>query len=148
MDTTIPDKDVNTGNWVRPSHHYGDTAALTINLNSDSGPVPEMTNGTDTVNWSGNVIDNVWNASQDTNDQIVGNDAANYIFSVSKGGTVEGEATTDADTVDARGGNDWIEVRGDDGIDTVECGEGTDSVFYDVGEDLLRALEDCERRNP
>jgi Ca2+-binding RTX toxin-like protein len=149
LDTEIPDENMNTGNRVTTFRDYADTAALTINLNSDSGPVPEMTNGTDTLNWSGNVIDNVSNASGGTNDQIVGNDAANHIFSVSNASPVEGEeGTTDADTIDARGGNDLIVVRGDDGTDTVECGAGTDTVVFDVGEDVLLNPEACETKNP
>jgi Ca2+-binding RTX toxin-like protein len=145
VDIEIPDKDVNTGNAVSIYHRYRGKG-LTINLNSDSGPVPEMTNGTDTVNWSGNVIDNVhlevWK-----NDKIVGNGRANAIWSTAGlGGELDHPRIRDHDHVDARGGNDVIFVPGDKGTDIVECGAGTDTVYFDE-KDVLLFPEDCERKN-
>ena len=42
------------------------------------------------------------------------------------------------------GGNDNIEAL-DGNVDIINCGRGTDTVYYDVGTDTVRG---CERKNP
>jgi hypothetical protein len=44
--------------------------------------------------------------------------------------------------------NDQVLGNDGDGDDTVECGAGTDTVFFDEGENVLVVPEDCERKNP
>jgi hypothetical protein len=39
-------------------------------------------------------------------------------------------------------------VSSDDGTETVECGAGTDTVYFDKGIDVLVAPEECENKNP
>jgi Ca2+-binding RTX toxin-like protein len=48
-----------------------------------------------------------------------------------------------SDTVNGGGGNDLIDVSGDGGGDVVDCGAGTDVVYYDAGDSVSR---NCERR--
>lgn len=132
-DTLMPPDPFRIGdnNWVR---FYRDvTTSLTINLVSDSGSIPEVTNaaGTSTINWSGNVIDNVSNRSPG-NDSIVGNSVTNWI--ISSGGN---------DTISTGGGDDFIEVQDGAAGDSVDCGEDAgddDAVFYDTGD----TLTNCE----
>jgi Ca2+-binding RTX toxin-like protein len=116
------------------------SGTITTNLNSDSGPVPEVTNSENasTVNWSGNVISIVIGSTG--NDAITGNEEANDIF--------DGEGReTDTDNITAAGGNDLLDVQDGAGDDTVSCGEGTDTVYFDEG-DVLVAEADCEEQNP
>jgi hypothetical protein len=53
----------------------------------------------------------------------------------------------DRDRVEARQGNDRIDVRDGDGDDRVDCGKGRDVVFANVarGDNILN---NCERVNP
>jgi Ca2+-binding RTX toxin-like protein len=107
---------------------------------SDSGPVPEVTNSenTNTVNWSGNVISIVAGSTGD--DVVTGNDDANDIF--------DGEGReTDTGNISGAGGNDLLDVQDGAGDDTVSCGEGTDTVYFDEG-DVLVVPSDCEEQNP
>lgn len=136
-DTPISDTITGTGNRV---YFVGVTTSLTINLVSDSGPLPEVKNAdaTSTVNWSGNVIDEVANVSTG-DDTINGNPAANGILS--KNGT---------DTIFAGGGSDLIEVNDSAGGDSVDCGGTTinpdnDRVYFDTGDTIN---PNCERQNP
>ena len=99
------------------------TNGLTIKLASD--PLsPEVTDaaGTSTINWSDNVIPNIKNYASGS-DSITGNDFVNNIRS-------EGEL--DQDQVFAQGGNDFIWVADGGGRDSVDCGDGTDTVYYDT----------------
>jgi Ca2+-binding RTX toxin-like protein len=114
--------------------------AITTNLNSDSGPVPEVTNSENasTVNWSGNVIAIVVGSTG--NDTVTGNEEANDIF--------DGEGReTDTDNISGAGGDDLLDVQDGAGDDTVSCGEGTDTVYFDEG-DVLVISSDCEEQNP
>jgi Ca2+-binding RTX toxin-like protein len=130
-DTALPDNDYLTGNTIAPYPWL--TTNLTINLNSGSGPEVGNAAGTSTIDWSGNVIDNVFNDGGG-NDEITGNDVANYILSR------EG-----ADMVDAGPGDDRIYVSDGTGDDTVNCGEGSDTVENsDPGDELAN----CETVNP
>jgi Ca2+-binding RTX toxin-like protein len=120
------------------------TGTITTNLISDSGPVPEVTNSsnTSTINWDSNVITFVLGSSG--NDTVTGNDDANDIID-DAGPNFETAADTDA--ISAGGGNDFIIVQDGDSNDTVICGEGSDTVYFDEGEVLLIAA-DCEEQNP
>ncbi len=109
----------------------------TIRLNSDSGPRPELQDGTNTVNWGGNVIDKVWNSGYG-DDDIIGNGAPNYISS-----------DYGADQIRGGGGDDIIYVDDGVGNDTVYCGTDKqrpgekDTVYYDAGDTVAA---DCEAR--
>jgi hypothetical protein len=46
----------------------------------------------------------------------------------------------------AGSGNDVIEADGDEGVDTVSCGDGRDQVSFDGGVDKIAA--DCEEKDP
>jgi Ca2+-binding RTX toxin-like protein len=141
VDSIFKDNSVNFDRWYSGG-------ALVINLSSDSGPLPEVTNGTDAINWSGDVIDNVYNASYETDDQISGTEAPNRIFS--RGALFrfpDSPTTADGDTVLAAGGDDEIRVDDDDGDDTVDCGAGADTVFFDEGDELV-VPDACETKNP
>lgn len=111
---------------------------VTIDLASKPGS-PEVRNaaGTSTANWSGNIIDNVvaWNSANDT---IIGNDAANHIFS----DTPVHASRYDQDTVSAGGGDDLVDVSdiGGGAGDVVDCGDGNDTVHCDTGD----AASNCE----
>jgi hypothetical protein len=78
--------------------------------------------GTSTVNWSGNVIDDVFNNGAGY-DSIRGNDAGNKIQSI---GNYETGTSGSVELVRAEGGDD-----------TVDCGEGSDRVTYDNGDELI-----------
>lgn len=136
IETAISDTDPSTGNKVNLQPSV--TAAVTINLVSDSGPSPEMTtaDGTSTVNWSGNVIDRIESYSSG-DDTINGNPAANSIL-IQNG----------VSTVYAGGGNDVINVFDFAGGDYVDCGgvvfPDNDTVYFDAGDTVIN----CENQNP
>ena len=90
--------------------------------------------GTNTVNWSGNVVERVFDGEGD--DTIRGNDASNDIYT--SGG---------ADTVYAGRGDDHIrdfDSRPDRNVefDTIDCGPGDDRVYTVENEDNVSP--DCE----
>ncbi len=130
------------GNILRLRDREDFSSTITTNLNSDSGPVPEVTNSENasTINWSGDVISVVIGSTG--NDTITGNDEANDIF--------DGEGReTDTDAITAAGGNDLIDVQDGAGGDTVDCGEDVgdadnDTVYFDDGD----VLTNCEQQNP
>ena len=131
IDKAIVDETLSTGNRV----YFFITASvnLVITLESDSGPYPEASYGTNTINWNGNVIDNVNVALGSSNDTITGNSRANFIATNLGGGN---------DYVSSGGGNDSINVRDRASGDTVDCGDGTDKVSHDVGD----VISNCEVR--
>lgn len=92
-----------------------------------------MATGTSTVNWSGNVIDDVFNNGAGY-DNIRGNDAGNKIQSI---GNYETGTSGSVELVRAEGGDDIIYVADSVGDDTVDCGEGSDRVTYDNGDELI-----------
>jgi hypothetical protein len=118
------------------------TGPVTTNLNSDSGPTPEVTNAQSgsTVNWDGNVITVVFGSSGD--DTVTGNDASNEIYDDAGPFT---ETGPDTDAISAGGGNDFIVVQDGDSLDTVNCGEGSDFVVSDETEVLI--APDCEEND-
>ena len=106
-----------------------------------------MTYGTSAVNWSDDVVDNVGNTLR-TDDRILGNEAANRIFSFGETrpfGAPPPE-NSDGDTVLATEGNDYIDVNDGDGDDTVSCGAGTDEVAFNEGDELV-VPDDCETKD-
>jgi hypothetical protein len=114
---------------------YTESFAGTIETNLISSSAAEVTNpsGTSTVNWDGNVIAFVLGSSG--NDMVVGNDAANA--------TID-DAETDTDNITGAEGNDFIVVQDGDTDDVVDCGEGSDTVYFDAGE----VTTNCEELNP
>jgi hypothetical protein len=93
---------------------------------------------TGTVNWSNNAIDGVYVGSN-TDDTIIGNASANQLIAK------EGEDSDD--TINAGADDDWISVSDFAGGDTVGCGDGVDTVFFDAG-DTPTMPTHCERQNP
>ena len=131
IDKAIVDETPSTGNRV----YFFITAPvnIVITLESDSGPVPEASYGTNTINWNGNVIDNVNVALGSSNDTITGNSRTNFIAINLGGGN---------DNIFSGGGNDSINVRDRAPNDIVDCGDGTDRVSSDVGD----IVSNCEMR--
>jgi Ca2+-binding RTX toxin-like protein len=128
------------GNILRLPDRENFSGAITTNLISDSGPVPEVNNSenTSTVNWNGEVISIVIGSTG--NDIVTGNDAANDIF--------DGEGReTDTDTISGAGGRDLLDVQDGAADDKVECGEGNDTVYFDQELELVDP-EECEEKNP
>jgi Ca2+-binding RTX toxin-like protein len=109
------------------------TDDLIVDLESGTGPEAKNVSGTNAVNWEGNVIDSVFSGSGD--DEITGNDSANSIL----GGA-------GADTIYGAQGDDEIFVNDGSLGDTVHCGPGDDTVYYDViGPFLSDTIDsDCE----
>ena len=132
--------DASPRNLVRLPNGADFGGAITTNLNSDSGPLPEVTNAEDgsTVDWQGDVIRVVVGSTGD--DTVTGNDAANLIFDGE-------ELDTDRDTISAAGGSDLIDVQDEAADDKVECGGGHDTVYFDQELELVFP-DDCEEKNP
>jgi Ca2+-binding RTX toxin-like protein len=131
IDKAIVDEITSTGNRV---YFFTTTAGnMVITLESDSGPRPEVSKGTNTINWDGNVIDNVNVSLGSSNDTITGNSRANFIATNAGGGN---------DNISGGGGNDFINVRDRAPNDTVDCGAGNDRVSFDVGDRVFN----CEIR--
>jgi Ca2+-binding RTX toxin-like protein len=102
------------------------TLNLQFNLRADNTRNPEVSdaagiNGTNTVNWSGDVINLVFNYGKG-DDTIFANDGQNVLRS-----------HNGSDQVYAEGGDDLIDVR-DVGLssDYVNCGPGNDTVYVDT----------------
>jgi hemolysin type calcium-binding protein len=131
-------RDASPRNILRLPNGADFAGAITTNLNSDSGLLPEVSyaEGGSTVDWKGDVVDVVIGSTGD--DTVTGNDAANDIF--------DGEGLdTDRDTISGAGGSDLIDVQDGAADDKVECGEGHDTVYFD-GELELVFPEDCEEQ--
>ncbi len=132
IDKAIVDETTSTGNRVY--FFTTTTGNMAITLESDSGPLPEVRNGTNTINWDGNVIDNVNVSLGSSNDTITGNSRANSITTYAGGGN---------DNISSGGGDDSINVRDRAGNDTVDCGDGNDKVSFDAGD----KVSNCENQN-
>jgi Ca2+-binding RTX toxin-like protein len=128
-DQATSDNNLSTGNEVYIEHTS--TSSLIITLKSDSGPLPEVSDGTNTINWDGNAVDNVSNFGYG-DDMITGNIHSNGI-----------ETGPGNDTVFGRGGDDSIYVNDGVGGDTVDCGGGDDAVTFDTGDTIS---PNCEER--
>jgi Ca2+-binding RTX toxin-like protein len=132
IDEAIVDETPATGNRVYLLTTT--TGNMAITLESDSGPLPEVRNGTNTINWDGNVIDNVNVSLGSSNDTITGNSRANFIATYAGGGN---------DNISGGGGDDSINVGDRAGNDTVDCGDGNDKVSFDAGD----KVSNCENQN-
>jgi hypothetical protein len=133
-------RDASPRNLVRLPDGEDFAGAITTNMSSDSGPLPEVANaeGGSTVDWKGDVVAVVFGSTGD--DTITGNDAANLIF--------DGEALdTDRDTVSVAGGRDLVDVQDGAADDKVECGGGHDTVYFDQELELVFP-DECEEQNP
>ena len=126
--------------YISPNESLPATDDLTIKLVSGEGPEVKNASGTSTINWEGNIIDEVNTGTGD--DQITGNSAANIIDSNDGG----------ADTISAGGGDDVINVNDGGGDDVVNCGDNivipgsggipdNDRVFSDPGDQIASNCE-------
>lgn len=147
VDEAIVDRDPLTGNDMIIFDAAG---PMTVDLNSDSGAEPEVSDGTNTVNWNGNLVDGAYVRTL-TSDNITGNGRANFFdtFENGPGGndTVTGGEGGDlfenadesgADNLSGDGGDDEIRNFDLTGNDTVDGGEGNDQLVsegYDANED-------------
>jgi Ca2+-binding RTX toxin-like protein len=115
-----------------------------------SSPAPEVNNAQSgsTVQWDGEVIRIVEGSSGD--DNVTGtaraDDIADYL------GPDFGTGP-DTDTVSGGAGADFLFVLDGDSNDTVTCGPGNDTVFFDEGatpaeSDTLLDEPNCEEQNP
>jgi RTX calcium-binding nonapeptide repeat (4 copies) len=111
---------------------YALSQSVTIDLVS-SASEPEVTNasGTNTINWSGDIIDKVRNFDPE-NDTVTGNPARNFI-----------QSSAGNDAISSGGGGDYIDVEDFDGGDTVDCGAGEDTVRFNVGDSIN---DNCETK--
>jgi Ca2+-binding RTX toxin-like protein len=133
-------RDASPRNIVRLPDGEDFAGAITTNMRSDSGPLPEVAyaEGGSTVDWKGDVVAVVVGSTGD--DTVTGNGAANLIF--------DGEGLdTDRDTISAAGGNDLIDVQDEAADDKVECGGGHDTVYFDQELELVFP-DECEEKNP
>jgi Ca2+-binding RTX toxin-like protein len=118
--------------------HLPVSADLTINLNPGDGPEVKNASGTNTINWEGNLFEDVYPGSGD--DQITGDSLSNEIFASEYGG---------ADTISTGAGNDYIAVNDGAPDDVVDCGEtlnntsDDDMVLADSGDQVAT---NCERK--
>lgn len=117
---------------------------ITTNMISDSGPLPEVSNAASgsTVNWDGDVIRIVLGSSGD--DVVTGTDGADQI--IDDAGP-DYDLHADADILSGGGGRDLLVVLDGDDNDTVTCGAGNDTVYFDDGDTLLDEPS-CEEQNP
>lgn len=109
----------------------GSSTPIIVNL--DSSPVRSEVrdvSGAQTINWSDDVITDIGNSGRG-DDIIRGNERSNGV------GSYRGE-----DTIYGMEGGDWIIVADNTGGDTVDCGAGNDTVYYDPGD----TVRDCEVR--
>lgn len=107
---------------------------LTINLNAGAGD--EVTDGINTVNWTGNIIENATGGSG--NDSITGDSSNNNLTGNDGNDTLSGEDGNDSliggngnDSLIGGNGNDTL--RGENGNDSLDGGDGNDSyLFYNT----------------
>jgi len=119
VDTPIVDTDLNTGHWVRFDSVKED---LIIDMNSRAEHEVRMRDGmpASTLDWENDLIDGVIDGKGD--DSIIGRLAADNIQTFVHRGS---------DSVNARSGDDFI-YTADDTVDTIECGDGFDTVRKDL----------------
>ncbi len=103
---------------------------LTINLNSSAGH--EVTDGTNTVNWAGSVIEHAYGGSG--RNHIIGTAGDNIIFGAGGNDTLEGRVGNDTyeftnswgvDTIIDTGGLDTLDFRGATQALTINLATGT-----------------------
>jgi Ca2+-binding RTX toxin-like protein len=96
---------------------------LTINLTSGAGD--EVTDGTNTVNWSSDIIEKAYSGSG--NDSITGSSVANTLEGNGGNDTLNGQAGND--NLDGGAGNDTYQFSGTWGADTITADtSGSDTV--------------------
>jgi hypothetical protein len=97
-------------------------------------------------------------SSTDGDDELLGNDGKDYMVAFGGSDIYRGGVKADSvnardssslnpgeDTVMTDGGQDFIDAI--DGVkDTINCGDGVDTVFFDVGIDVV--ANNCENQNP
>lgn len=129
VDAPIVDADLNTGHWVR---FDSVTVDLIIDLNSGAEPEVRKRDGTpgSTLNWENALVDGVIDGEGD--DVIIGRLVADNIQPLAGG----------SDSVNARSGDDFI-YTADDTADTIECGEGNDTITKDA-EDTATNCEEVK----
>jgi|GEM_PF-259753 len=111
------------------------TANLTVNLVSGSGD--EVSDGSNTINWSGNAIENITTGSG--NDSITGDSDANLIIAGAGDDTLDGGSG--ADTLMGGTGNDVYVVNNTGVTITENAGEGTDTVESSIAYSLSDNVE-------
>jgi len=114
------------------------TENLIVDLRSGSGPEAKNTSATNTIDWDGNVVDNVFSGTGD--DLITGDASANLII-----------GNRGDDTIFGGEGDDEIRLLDQSSGDTVHCGPGEDTVLYDITDPVgvlhdSVDLGDCEHR--
>ncbi len=112
------------------------TANLTVNLTSTAGD--EVTDGTNTINWSSHVIENFYSGSGA--DTITGSAYINIIHAGEGNDSVN--AIHSDDEIKGEEGNDTL--RGDLGDDTLYGGSGDDSLLGESNDDLIYGGDDEE----
>ena len=118
-------------NGVKDEVKYFAWKDLEVRLHSSNKPeVKEARGGT--VDWVNNVIDSISTGRGD--DEIHGDRFDNYIS--------PGEGS---DIVYAGSGSDWIAAAFDDDPDTINCGDGKDTVEYEADDDTTI---NCENLRP
>jgi len=95
--------------------------------------------------------------SEDGDDELFANNGEDLLFGFGGGDTLRGGGRADfivteelslnpgADTVRGDGGRDQIFAL-DGSLDTIDCGDNVDTVFFDEGLDLV--ADNCEVLNP
>ena len=101
-----------------------DASNLTVNLAASTGN--KATDGTSTINWTGNIIENVW-AGTGTN-VITGSSLANSLIGGTGLNTLNGGAGND--TLQGGTGNSTYQFALGDGQDTIIETGGTDTVSF------------------
>lgn len=145
QDTIIEDSPPRNAVFLpfRPSF----TGPVTTTMTSDSGPLPEVSNAQSgsTVQWDSDVIGLLFGSSGD--DTVTGTGSPDDI--IDDAGP-DFDTGPDTDTISGGGGADLLVVLDGDGDDTVECGAGNDTVYFDEGVDgdTLVVPGDCEEQNP
>ncbi|HEX5847839.1 MAG TPA: hypothetical protein VFY59_01480 [Rubrobacter sp.] len=126
---------------------------LTIKLSSGEGPEVTNLDGTDTIDWEGNPIEQV--RSGDGDDDITGDSLANILVAHGGDDTINGSGGQDTisggtgeDNIAGEQGNDTIYANDGSGGDTVDCGEDFlidhDKVYYDL---LDQVSSNCEEKH-
>lgn len=109
------------------------TSTLNVTFNLAAGAGNEVTDGTSTINWSGDIVENVKAGSG--NDSITGNSLANSLIGGTGNDTLNGGAGND--TLDGGAGDDVYQFALGYGTDTVTDVSGTDTLdFSAYSEDL------------
>lgn len=130
---TISDSDANAVIF------HGSQENLSIRLSP--GPGPEVTDGTNSVEWDDAF--EIWLVGGRGDDTITGDDQSNDLAGSDGSDTINGGRGNDAlssDISDSTGYGSYDNVP-----DTIDCGPGTDTVYFDPTRDTVT---NCENLNP